>query len=215
MAYLPIDPADLGRSYQEVIRINSQSGKGGIAYVLEQMRGLQLPRWLQIDFSTVVQRHAEQSEAEVSPDAIWTLFQQHYLDQQTPYSLEAFEISHRAGHDHLVAKLLSDNQPVEVVAEGAGVVESFVGGLAELLGQELVLVDYYEHALSHNVHSEAACYVQMNIAGQRPKWGRFKPRHRRRFLAGYSFVQLIIIYVLAKQGLKPTKPLSIWSLAVQ
>ena len=167
VAYLPIDPADLGRSYQEVIRINSQSGKGGIAYVLEQMRGLQLPRWLQIDFSTVVQQHAEESEAEVSPDAIWTLFQQHYLDQQTPYSLEAFEISHRAGHDHLVAKLLRDNQPVEVVAEGAGVVESFVGGLAELLGQELVLVDYSEHALSHNVHSEAACYVQMNIAGQR------------------------------------------------
>ena len=167
VAYLPIDPADLGRSYQEVIRINSQSGKGGIAYVLEQMRGLQLPRWLQIDFSTVVQRHAEQSEAEVSPEAIWTLFQEHYLNQQTPYSLDSFEIAHRAGHDHLTAKLIRDNQLLDVVAEGAGVVESFVTGLAELIGQELVLVDYTEHALSHNVSSEAACYVQMNIAGQR------------------------------------------------
>tara|TARA_B100000767_G_scaffold274412_1_gene307318 strand:+ start:1839 stop:3497 length:1659 start_codon:yes stop_codon:yes gene_type:complete len=167
VAYLPIDPADLGRSYQEVIRINSQSGKGGIAYVLEQMRGLQLPRWLQIDFSTVVQRHAEQCEAEVSPDAIWTLFQEHYLHQQTPYSLDSFEINHRAGHDHLTAKLIRDGQPLDVVAEGAGVVESFVSGLAKLIGQELVLVDYTEHALSHNVSSEAACYVQMNIAGLR------------------------------------------------
>ncbi|MGB1191954.1 MAG: 2-isopropylmalate synthase, partial [Pseudomonadales bacterium] len=123
VAYLPIDPSDLGRSYQEVIRINSQSGKGGIAYVLEQVHGLQLPRWLQIDFSTVVQRHAENTESEVSPEVIWELFQQYYLNQQTPYSLEAFQISHSDNRDHLSATLKHESKEVSVSAEGAGVVE--------------------------------------------------------------------------------------------
>ncbi|NNC54614.1 MAG: 2-isopropylmalate synthase, partial [Pseudomonadales bacterium] len=92
VAYLPIDPADLGRSYQEVIRINSQSGKGGIAYVLEQAHGLHLPRWLQIDFSDVVQSHAESSESEVSPAQIWQLFRAHYFEQQHPLSLKSFSV---------------------------------------------------------------------------------------------------------------------------
>ncbi len=167
VAYLPIDPSDLGRSYQEVIRINSQSGKGGIAYVLEQMHGLQLPRWLQIDFSTVVQQHAESTEAEVSPDVIWELFQQYYLNQQTPYSLDAFQISHSDNRDHLSATLKHENKAVSVSAEGAGVVESFVTALSELVDEELVLVDYSEHAITSSANSEAACYVQMNIQGQR------------------------------------------------
>lgn len=167
VAYLPIDPRDLGRSYQEVIRINSQSGKGGIAYVLEQAHGLQLPRWLQIDFSSVVQRYAEETESEVSPDGIWQLFQRHYLGQQTPYSLNEFTISHRDGRDYLSAKLLNEGEAANIEAEGAGVVESFVSGLSQLIEEELVLVDYSEHAVSGNVNSEAACYVQMNINGQR------------------------------------------------
>jgi 2-isopropylmalate synthase len=167
VAYLPIDPSDLGRSYQEVIRINSQSGKGGIAYVLEQMHGLQLPRWLQIDFSTVVQQHAESTEAEVSPDVIWKLFQQYYLNQQTPYSLDAFQISHSDNRDCLSATLKHESKEVSVSAEGAGVVESFVTALSELVDEELVLVDYSEHAVTSSANSEAACYVQMNIQGQR------------------------------------------------
>ena len=167
VAYLPIDPSDLGRSYQEVIRINSQSGKGGIAYVLEQVHGLQLPRWLQIDFSTVVQEHAEDTETEVSPEVIWELFQQYYLNQQTPYSLDAFQISHSENRDHLSATLKHEGKEVSVSAEGAGVVESFVSGLSNLVGEELVLVDYSEHAVTSSANSEAACYVQMNINGQR------------------------------------------------
>lgn len=167
VAYLPIDPTDLGRSYQEVIRINSQSGKGGIAYVLEQAHGLQLPRWLQIDFSTVVQRHAENTESEVSPEGIWNLFQSHYLNQQTPYSLGSFSINHSDNRDHLSAALQYQGDEVTVVAEGAGVVESFVTGLSSLVEEELVLVDYSEHAVTSSAHSDAACYVQMNIQGQR------------------------------------------------
>ncbi len=167
VAYLPIDPADLGRSYQEVIRINSQSGKGGIAYVLEKDHGLQLPRWLQIAFSTVVQRHAEETEAEVSPEMIWELFRQRYLEQQAPYALSAFEIRRSDNHDELTATLRRDNQAVEISGSGSGVVESFVQGLAQEVGEKLVLVDYAEHAITHSAHSDAACFVQMNIAGER------------------------------------------------
>jgi len=87
VAYLPIDPTDLGRTYQEVIRINSQSGKGGVAYVLEQQAGFALPRWLQIDFSGVVQRHAELTETEVEPARIVELFERHYLGQRAPLDL--------------------------------------------------------------------------------------------------------------------------------
>ena len=80
VAYLPIDPADIGRSYQEVIRINSQSGKGGIAYVLERDYGFELPRWLQVDFSSAVQAYAEEKETEVGSEDIFSLFQQTYLN---------------------------------------------------------------------------------------------------------------------------------------
>ena len=167
VAYLPIDPRDLGRSYQEVIRINSQSGKGGVAYVLEQGHGLHLPRWLQIDFSMVVQKHAEITESEVSPTQIWELFNEHYLHQQTPYSLDSFSVHHHEGRDQLSAGLVQNGTSVQITAEGAGVVESFVDGLAKHIGVELVLVDYSEHALTSSVSSDAACYVQMNIKGER------------------------------------------------
>lgn len=167
VAYLPIDPADLGRSYQEVIRINSQSGKGGISYVLEQAHGLQLPRWLQIDFSTVVQKHAEVTAKEVSPTGVWQLFTQHYLERQQPYALKAFTMSHDEGRDHLQATLSINDVEKVIASEGAGVVESFVGGLAKMLDQELVLVDYSEHAVTNSASSDAACYVQMSINGQR------------------------------------------------
>jgi len=135
--------------------------------VLEQGHGLQLPRWLQIDFSTVVQKYAEQSQSEVTPAAIWDLFKSHYLENKRPLNLTAFEVRHTGGRDHLMASLSCDNEALTIRSEGAGVVESFVGGLSDTLGQELVLVDYSEHAVTNSVNSEAACYVQMNIAGIR------------------------------------------------
>lgn len=167
VAYLPIDPRDLSRSYQEVIRINSQSGKGGIAYVIEQSHGLQLPRWLQIDFSTVVQKYAEDTESEVGPSGIWDLFREHYLEQQTPYALESFTISHKDGTDHLEVAFDYQGETVNMSSAGAGVVECFVEGLAKQLNVDLVLVDYNEHAVTHSASSDAACYVQMNIEGGR------------------------------------------------
>ena len=169
VAYLPIDPSDLGRSYQEVIRINSQSGKGGIAYVLEQERGLNIPRWLQIDFSTVVQGYAEMTESEVAPDKIVSLFQSHYLETQNPYQLISYELSRKDGEDSLVVDLTHGSARLQLEGHAAGVVGAFVNAMQSHSGSEIVLVEYSEHTLSQEAgaDAEAVTYVQLNINGQR------------------------------------------------
>ena len=167
VAYLPIDPADIGRSYQEVVRINSQSGKGGVAYVLERDYGLQLPRWLQIDFSGAVQRHAEKTETEVAPDAIWDLFQATYFTEAGPWSLGNYQVNREDGKDKLQADLVKDGINHTLTGSGAGVVESFVNAMELFIGKKIVLVEYSEHALSHSADAEAICYIQLNIDGER------------------------------------------------
>ncbi len=167
VAYLPIDPADLGRSYQEVIRINSQSGKGGIAYVLEQEFGMQIPRWLQIDFSGIVQRHAEITEAEVDPETIGQLFRQHYIERQQPYQLNGYQLSREDKQERLVANVSVNNVETSIKGSGTGVVGAFVDALQKHCGKNLVLVEYNEHALSHSAGADAATYVQLNIDGLR------------------------------------------------
>ncbi len=169
VAYLPIDPSDLGRSYQEVIRINSQSGKGGVAYVLEQERGLNIPRWLQIDFSSVVQKYAEDSEAEVAPGKIVELFTQHYLDMNKPYELKNYQLSRIDGEDHLTAEVLFEEKLVELSGRSAGVVSAFVSALEDHAAKQIVLVEYSEHTLSQadGADAEAVTYVQLSIEGTR------------------------------------------------
>ncbi|MDB4261598.1 2-isopropylmalate synthase [bacterium] len=167
VAYLPIDPADIGRSYQEVIRINSQSGKGGIAYVLERDFGLQLPRWLQIDFSAAVQAHAEKSETEVGSEEIYQLFQQTYLGTDGRWSLGDYQVSREGNVDKLQAQLLRGTASDSLTGSGNGVVASFVDGMQHITGQQIVLVEYNEHALSHSADAEAICYIQLNIDGER------------------------------------------------
>ena len=105
IAYLPIDPRDIGRTYQDVIRVNSQSGKGGVAYVLANKFGFQLPRWLQIEFSRVVQKVTEDTGREISPDQIWALFNSHYLDKAKILSMRDFTIAKREGRETFTTKL--------------------------------------------------------------------------------------------------------------
>jgi 2-isopropylmalate synthase len=167
VAYLPIDPADIGRSYQEVVRINSQSGKGGIAYVLDRDYGLQLPRWLQIDFSGAVQRHAEKTETEVAPEDIWALFQATYFNDAGPWRLGNYQVNREDGKDKLQADLIKDGIRRALTGTGAGVVESFVNAMEGFIGRSIVLVEYSEHALSHSADAEAICYIQLNIEGER------------------------------------------------
>ena len=169
VAYLPIDPADLGRSYQEVIRINSQSGKGGIAYVLEQEHGMQIPRWLQIDFSGVVQGFAERSAAEVGPETIGKLFTQQYIDQRSPYKLNGYQLSRENKQEHLTAKVTFGEEDILLDGKGTGVVGAFVDALQRHSGKSVVLVEYSEHTLSHTAgaEAEAATYVQLSVDGAR------------------------------------------------
>ncbi len=167
VAYLPIDPADIGRSYQEVIRINSQSGKGGIAYVLERNYGLDLPRWLQIDFSSAVQAYAEENKSEVEPKAIFDLFQQTYLSKEGRWNLGNYQVSREDGIDKLQAQLTEGSIQHKLLGSGSGVVASFVDAMAGLIGKQIVLVEYSEHALSQSADAESICYIQLNIDGER------------------------------------------------
>ncbi len=167
VAYLPIDPADIGRTYQEVIRINSQSGKGGIAYVLERDYGLQLPRWLQIEFSGTVQAYAEERESEVGSEEIYRLFEQTYLTGDGRWQMGSYQVNRERGVDQLQAELTQGSVRHAVTGSGNGVVAAFVDAVEHFTGKQIVLVEYSEHALSHSADAEAVCYIQLNIDGER------------------------------------------------
>ncbi len=167
VAYLPIDPGDVGRSYQELIRINSQSGKGGIAWVLEREQGIQMPRWLQIEFSSVVQRHAEQNHSEVSAAQLWQLFQQCYLEHHGPWQLCGYRAERQGEYDRVEIQLLHGYQQRELCGSGLGVVDAFIAALAEATRHSLVVAEYTEHALGHSSADAAMAYIQLNVDGQR------------------------------------------------
>ncbi len=169
VAYLPIDPADLGRSYQEVIRINSQSGKGGVAWVLENEAGYQLPRWLQIDFSPVIQREAERSETEVAGGTIVGLFEAHYLAKRMPYELIGYTVTRENNEDRLQATVRDDGQDVVLHGRASGVVGAFVAALEQHSGHRITLMEYNEHTLSTaaGAGADAVTYVQLSLEGRR------------------------------------------------
>ena len=167
VAYLPIDPRDLGRNYQEVIRINSQSGKGGVAYVLEQEHAIKIPRWLQVDFSPVVQREAEKTGAEVSAEQIFELFRQTYLQPENQMRLKNYHVDREESTDAMRATLVDQGQEYAISGEGRGVLEAFVSALSKHIGQSFVIVDYSEHTLGTDEGSEAIAYVQISINQQR------------------------------------------------
>jgi len=167
VAYLPIDPADIGRSYQEVIRINSQSGKGGTAFVLHADHGFDLPRWLQIDFSPTVQAFAEDTEGEVSSEAILELFTRTYLPDDPRWQLHDYQLSRADGVDRLQLSLRDGSTTQQLSGSGNGVVAAFVDALERFIGRQIILVEYSEHALSHSADAEAVCYIQLNIDGER------------------------------------------------
>ncbi|MBD8657309.1 2-isopropylmalate synthase [Oxalobacteraceae sp. CFBP 13730] len=158
--YLPIDPADLGRSYDAVIRVNSQSGKGGMAYLLEQEYGLQLPRRLQIEFSRVVQRQADESGREINPADLHALFAREYLDQQEPYHYLAHRMTEDSAHDvQLEVDVARHHAPQVFSGRGNGPIDAFVTAL----GLKIRLMDYHEHAIGSGADARAACYVELRV----------------------------------------------------
>lgn len=167
IAYLPIDPRDLGRTYQDVIRVNSQSGKGGVAYVLANKFGCELPRWLQIEFSRVVQKQAEESGQEISADEIWGLFNSHYLNNQKVMSLENFTIEKSQGRETFKATLGYFGEKLAISGEGDGVLDAFVEALRSSVNLEFEILEYGEHALGQGADAEAVTYIQLKCNGQR------------------------------------------------
>jgi 2-isopropylmalate synthase len=166
IAYLPIDPRDLGRSYEDVVRVNSQSGKGGVAYVMDSKYGFQLPRWLQIEFSRVVQKAAEESGQEISPKQIRELFQAEYLDLPSPLLLKTFSIE-KAKYETITGVIELDGQKFEVKGQGAGMLEAFVDAMESTFGMDLQILEYGEHAMSQSSSADAVTYLQLKHEGKR------------------------------------------------
>ncbi len=167
IAYLPIDPRDIGRTYQDVIRVNSQSGKGGVAYVLANKFGFELPRWLQIEFSRVVQGVTEKSGGEIQAESIWKLFNEHYLNSEKVISLEDFSIQKHQGREKFDATLDLNGQPIELSGHGDGVLDAFIEGLKRALDIDFEVMEYGEHALGQGSDAEAVTYIQLKVGMQR------------------------------------------------
>lgn len=168
--YLPIDPHDVGRTYEAVIRVNSQSGKGGVAYILKAEHQLDLPRRLQIEFSRAIQTMSEGEAGEIDAGEIWGAFQREYLEREEPYSLRSFSsVTHEDGHDEQVVDLVVRGEERSFKGEGNGPVAAFVDGMRQA-GAEIRVLDYSEHALSAGGDALAAAYVECEIAGE-VVWG--------------------------------------------
>lgn len=167
VAYLPIDPRDLGRDYQSVIRVNSQSGKGGVAYILEQDFGLQLPRWLQIEASRKVQEHAEQSKSEVSSYEIGKIIHESFMVTNTGYRLHAYHIDREDDHEAVKATLLNNETELHIEGLGEGALSAFCTAMACALNSEMEIIHYDQHALGEGSEANAVAYVQVKINGRR------------------------------------------------
>lgn len=160
--YLPIDPKDVGRDYEAVIRINSQSGKGGIAYILQADHGLDLPRPLQIAFSKIAQEQMDEEGKELTSTALWSLFSKTYLLSDAPLEL----ISHKTypgaqGSRTLTAELKQEGAIRTIEGVGNGPIDAFVDALKTTYGVEFSFLDYHEHAVGRGANATAACYVQL------------------------------------------------------
>ena len=164
MPYLPIDPKDLGRSYEAVIRINSQSGKGGIAYILETEHGIELPRRLQIEFSKVVQAIADGEGVELPADRLWTAFEGEYLDGNGRYGLIEHEAQSGHGAQDVSAKITADGRLKTIKGHGNGPVDGFVDAIRKESGLTFDVADYREHAMGMGANATAVAYVELRLA---------------------------------------------------
>jgi 2-isopropylmalate synthase len=170
--YLPIDPADLGRSYEAVIRVNSQSGKGGVAWVIEQDKGLKLPKRLQADFSRHVQRLADETSRELNASDIWGQFEATYLARDADrFRLVDYQESGSVGDRLFVGHVAVDGTEQSISGRGNGLISGVIAALGGSTGPDLDVVDYNEHAIGHGANAQAAAYVECRTADGRTVFG--------------------------------------------
>ncbi len=165
--YLPIDPDDLGRTYEAVIRINSQSGKGGVAYVMESDFGLKLPRALQVEFSKVVQRITDATEKELSPQNIWEAFEREYLSAGDSPKLadKRIELTSRGDERQITASLSVQGSVRRITGQGNGPIDAFMNALQRECGIDAEVVEYSEHSVGKGANAQAVAYVQLTMDG--------------------------------------------------
>jgi 2-isopropylmalate synthase len=172
--YLPIDPADLGRAYDAVIRVNSQSGKGGIAYLLERDFGLTLPRLLQIEFSQVIQAITDATGKELSSISIKEAFDREYIKIDKPLTYIEHRITHDAGHgeiEHVNARLKLNGREIAISGKGNGPVDAFVQALCAGCGIDVHVMNYHEHAVGAGEDAMAVAYVQIRLGREQSLYG--------------------------------------------
>jgi len=168
--YLPIDPKDVGRNYEAVIRVNSQSGKGGVAYLMKTEHHLDLPRRLQVEFSRVIQEVTDTQGGEIGPKDMWDAFSEEYLTPAVPLKLVGHRISSDdSGHAEITVTIWADGERVEITGNGNGPIAAFVDALASI-GYDVRVLDYVEHALTAGDDARAAAYLECAV-GDRVLWG--------------------------------------------
>ena len=168
--YLPIDPADLGRSYEAVVRINSQSGKGGVAFLLEKDHGVSLPRRLQISMSQKIQKLADKSGKEINTTEIWQIFETNFLIPTEGFSYISHKSSSENDIHYLELNLNINGREVALSGSGNGPIDSLINGLREKTGTEIKVSDYHQSAISSGSDAKAAAYIELELDGK-TSWG--------------------------------------------
>jgi 2-isopropylmalate synthase len=170
--YLPLDPKHVGRTYEAVIRVNSQSGKGGVAYVMKTEHGFDLPRRLQIEFSRTIQHITEDSGTEIAPDFMWQAFEAEYLPSTPRFSLVSHELrSSSDGTTSIAAQVDANGTRVTLQGDGNGPINAFVTALRSAFGTKIDVKDYVEHALSQGSEATAVAYIESANESGDVCWG--------------------------------------------
>jgi 2-isopropylmalate synthase len=168
--YLPIDPADLGRSYEAVVRINSQSGKGGVAFLLEKDHGVSLPRRLQISMSQKIQKLADESGREIKTSEIWAIFEKEFLRPKNGFAYIDHSSTTNGKEHNLSISMMVENKKLDIQGKGNGPIDSFINALSSNLNIDLKIADYNQSAISSGSDAKAAAYIEVE-SGDRTSWG--------------------------------------------
>lgn len=161
--YLPIDPADIGRAYEPVVRINSQSGKGGVAFIMDQVYGYKFPKSMQREFADVIQNISERDGGEVKPETIMRAFRSEYLDTKSPFEFIEVKIAEtEEDNTHIILKFNYNGETITTEADGNGPVDAVKLAIKQTVPElDYAIEDYTEHALSSGSHAKAAAYIQI------------------------------------------------------
>ncbi len=166
VAYLPVDPKDLGRNYEAVVRVNSQSGKGGIAFVLERDFGLLLPRWIQTELASIVQKVSDSQSGEIESQTIYDLFLKHFVCDQSPVALIEHQLNHSDNSETIDVQMTYAGNTLNLSGKGQGAISAFIDAITQETEQQIQVLNYNEHAIEEGTNAAAAAYVLLNIDGQ-------------------------------------------------